>query len=278
MKWSFNKRVLGYILFGIIIIIAFLYLRFPGKVIGDYLESIVSARNPDATLVIGVVKPYFLPGFKLEKIAYGSKSNPAVAIHLNYLTARPDFINLFKGKMKFLLKGEAYGGLLQGYCDFMDFLSLMRPSHYEIKLSNVGLDQLAYVKGTLNRNVTGKLNAKFAYRRSYDRIGESTGTGEFTIVNGSYQLLENIMGFERIDFSRIEGRLSMKGDTLKIDRMKLTSTKFNCSLQGEIVLNNEIEQSPITMNGTIEIAGMGGRKMNTAIGGIMGNPTIRLMP
>jgi type II secretion system protein N len=246
--------------------------------VGDYLVSTVSTRNPDAVLAIGAVKPYFLPGVTLEKVAYGSRQNPEATLQINRLTARFDLLNLLRGKTRLLLQGDIYKGIFKGYCDFADFLTLSRPSRCEIKLDDVGLEQFAYVKGSLNRTITGKLSANVSYRRDYERIGESGGTGEFNIVNGSYPLMENILGFESIAFSKIEGRFNIKGDSLKIDRIKLTGTQINCSLQGDIVLNNDIERSPLTMSGTIEVAAAGSRRINVAIGGIIGNPTIKLMP
>jgi len=278
MKWTFNKRVFAYILFGIIIVIVFLHLRFPGHVLRDYLVSVAVARNPDAVLVIGAVKPVFPPGVKLEKISYGSSQNPEATIQINELRARPSFLKFFRGKTTLFLKGEVYGGSLTGYCDFANFLSLAKPSRWEIKLNDCSLEKFGYVRGTLNRAISGKLNANVAYLRSYERIGESGGTGDFTVVNGSYPLMQNILGFDSIAFSKIEGRFNIKGDNLKIERMKLTGTQFNCSLQGDIVMNRDFELSPVTISGTIEVAGTGGRRMNIAIGGILGNPAVRVMP
>jgi hypothetical protein len=140
------------------------------------------------------------------------------------------------------------------------------------------LDKFAYVRGSLNRAISGKLNATLTFRRNYERVGESGGSGDFTIANGSYPLMQNILGFDSIAFSKIEGRFNIKGDNLKIERLKLTGTQFNCSLQGDIAMNRDFELSPVTMNGAIELTGAGSRRVNIAIGGILGNPTIRLMP
>ncbi|MBN1663821.1 MAG: type II secretion system protein GspN [Deltaproteobacteria bacterium] len=278
MKMTFNKKILGYVVFGIAVVIAFLYLRFPGKVIGDYIIAAVSANNPDAVLTIGAVKPYFPPGVKFLNIAYGSKQNPGATLRVDDLTARLSLISLLKGKTALLLNGNVYGGTLKGRCEYAKFLSLSKLIKYEIRVSDVGLDRFAYAKGTFNRNITGKLNGSFVYHRSYDRVGEGSGTAEFTIVNGSYQLLSNLLGFDSIDFSRIEGRLSMKGDALKVEKIGLSGAKFNCSLKGEVALDKNIDSSSLTITGAVEVAGMGGRKIGVAVGGILKNPTVRLIP
>jgi type II secretion system protein N len=278
MKWTFNKRVFGYILFGIVVVAVFLYLRFPNRIVRDYLVSVAVVRNPDAVLVIGAVKPAFPPGVKLEKVSYGSSQNPEATVQINELTARLGLLKFFRGKTQLFLKGDVYGGSLKGYCDFADFLSLARPARWEIQLSDCSLDKFAYVRGSLNRAISGKLNATLTFRRNYERVGESGGSGDFTIANGSYPLMQNILGFDSIAFSKIEGRFNIKGDNLKIERLKLTGTQFNCSLQGDIAMNRDFELSPVTMNGAIELTGAGSRRVNIAIGGILGNPTIRLMP
>ncbi|MBN1380509.1 MAG: type II secretion system protein GspN [Deltaproteobacteria bacterium] len=277
MKYKLNKQIIGYTAFGLIMLAVFLYLRFPGRVISDYITAMVSARHPEAVLFIGTLNPDFPPGVKMENIACGLKKNPTATMNMNSLNARIGLLDVFKGETTLFFKGNTYGGGLEGRINFAHFMSLSKPVHFEIRLNNLGLDQCAYLKELLKHQIAGTLTGAFVYRYDYERKGAKNGEGEFTLSNGSYPLRERLLGFEKIDFTRIEGKIAIKNNALKIDRIKMMGPEFNCTLQGDITLNEDIESSTINMNGTIEIAGSGTKRMKVAIGGILGNPTVRLM-
>jgi len=37
-------------------------------------------------------------------------------------------------------------------------------------------------------------------------LKNGTGSIDFTVTNGSYQLIESFLGIEKIDFSKVEGK------------------------------------------------------------------------
>ena len=51
MRLRMNRAIVGYILAGIAMLLIFLYLRFPGEALTDYVKAAVAARYPGASLL-----------------------------------------------------------------------------------------------------------------------------------------------------------------------------------------------------------------------------------
>lgn len=277
IKSIFNRKNAGYLLLFVIFLVLFLYLRFPAGIVKDYLISAVAADRPEVELKIGDFKPWLPPGLKMDNVSYTVKGITVSEFRIDEFIARMSLIDLFKAKSTVLLSGRAYGGQVQGHINYTQLFKFDKPLVYEIKLSDARLEKFSYMKSSMNRTMTGKFNGSLVYRRNYDRFGQDSGSGQFTITNGSYPLMENIFGMTSIEFSKIEGRFSIKGDVLKMEKLRLTGPRFNASMLGEIVLNKETALSPVTMTGTLEILGMGGRRVNVTVSGVLGNPSARLM-
>jgi len=88
-----------------------------------------------------------------------------------------------------------------------------------------------------------------------------------------------VMGIDKLDYSRIDGEMTLQNGTLKIVRMKLTGDKFRAELNGDIALNGaDLENSPMELLAAIEIPGQQGKKISLVINGSLGNPTARIRP
>ena len=87
---------------------------------------------------------------------------------------------------------------------------------------------------------------------------------------------EGILGFDRPDFSRVEGKISFRNGALKITRLALTE-KSPLFPEGNILLADDIGESRIDLDGTLEIPGQGNKRVTLAISGTLGNPKMRFM-
>lgn len=168
------------------------------------------------------------------------------------------------------MNAVAYGGVMQGRVNFPNLLPDKIPTSAEIKLENLNLEKIAYLKERLGRQISGKLSGVYTYRGSDSQF-------DFNVQNGTYQLVEKISGFDRIDFSRAEGQITLKGGLLKINKLKLTGDKINLSLKGDIVLNPDFKNSEISLTGTMELAAMNNKKMTLTITGTIGNAKTRYL-
>ncbi|MDP2268337.1 MAG: type II secretion system protein GspN [Deltaproteobacteria bacterium] len=263
MMKKISKNVVLYILFTIIVLGCFLYVRFPGRVVQSYLLDTMAERYPAVSLSLASVSLSFPPGLKMENVVLDFKDNPASGIRLESLRVRPRWTGYFVGRSSFAINAVAYGGAGQGRVNFAQLMPDKIPTSAEIKLENLNLAKIAYLKEKLGRQIGGKLSGVFTYR------GDSQL--DFDVQNGTYQLVDKLLGFDRLDFSKAVGQITLKGGLLKINKLKLTGDKINFSLKGDIVLNPDFINSAINLTGTMELVAVNSKKISLSITGTIGN-------
>ena len=278
MKLKINKQILGYTLYGILIFIALLYLRFPNDVVVNYVVSTLSERNPNVMLSIDSIKPSFPPGLTAKNLTFGFKDEADSTIQADMLTVRPGLLSLLRGKSTLILDAITYGGTIEGNLAIANLRSGEGPVNTEISFDSLNIDKCSYLTDKLGRQITGKLQGSLTYTIGNEGFAGSTGNLNFTILNGTYQLLESLFGFDKLDFSKVEGQMTLKSGVLKIDKLKLTGEKVRCSLKGNIVLNsNAIKSSHMDITCNVEIPGQNNKKVSILVGGTLGKPTTKIM-
>jgi len=278
MRLKINRAIAGYIAAGILMLGLFLYLRFPGEALTDYIKAVSSSRNPQLLLSIGATGPTFPPGVVLENVTAAPDGRPEATLHMDSLRIRPSGISLLGGRLSLLMAADGYGGEWKGRIDFSRLLSLQGPFTAEASLRDMRIEKCSWLQDALARPVTGVLKGSVSFNGQTQSLRSGTGSIELTLTNGSYQLIESFLGIDKIDFSRLEGKASFRNGALKITQLTLTGEKLRCSLKGDILFAEEFRDSRIDMNGTLEIPMQNSsRRMTLTITGTIGNPQTRFM-
>jgi type II secretion system protein N len=277
MKFKISKRVMGYTLYGLFIFIAFLYLRFPGDVVGDYIISKVSAHLADVVLTVDSVSPCFPLGLKLNNFTLGFRDNEEATLHADILIAKRRLLSFFVGAPSVTISADSYGGEIKGNLKWNRLQSMKGPLDVEMRFDDVSIEKCTYLTDRLGRQISGKLAGSFVYNTNAGKLISGMGSANFILHNGSYQLLENLYGFDKLDFDRVEGQVNIKNGTLTTNKLKLMGKDFRCSLKGNIVFDKIFKNSQIDMICSIEIPAQHNRRFSVFITGTMGNPLTRFL-
>ncbi len=277
MRLRMNRAIVGYILAGIAMLILLLYLRFPGEAVTDYVKAAAAARYPRLLLSIDTVQPSFPPGVTLVE-RHGRLSGPPGGDPPCGPPEHP-------ARGAFPAAGAAIvppggGGIRRrgpGARRFSRLFSLQGPLTAEANIREIRIEKCAWLRDALARQITGTLKGAVSFSGAAEALKNGTGNIDFTLTNGTYPLLESFFGFERIDFSKVEGKISFRNGAMKITRLTLNGEKLRCSLKGNILLADDIRESRIDLNGTIEIPMQGNKRVTLAISGTLGNPKTRFM-
>jgi type II secretion system protein N len=264
-----SKPILYYTLFTVSALVFFLYVRFPGPVVQSYLLNSMAERYPALSLSLESVSLSFPPGLHMENVLLVFKDNPGSNVRLESLRVRPRLSAYVLGRSSFAINAAANGGTVKGRVNFPQLVPEKIPAGAEITLDNVDLEKIAYLQERLGRQITGRLSGAYTYR------GDSQF--DFAIQNGTYPLVDKLFGFDRLDYSRAEGQITLKGGLLKINKLKLTGDKITISLKGDIILNPDFKNSEINLTGTMELAAMNNKKVSLAITGTVGNAKTRYL-
>jgi type II secretion system protein N len=277
MKLRMNRALLGYILAGIAMLALLLYLRFPGEAVNNYVKAVAAVRFPGMLLSIDTVQPAVPPGIGLVNVTAGFRVRPEATLHADLLAVRPGWLSLFRGRFAFLLAAEGYGGEARGSVDYADLFSLQGPLSAEANFREIRIEKCAWLRDALARQITGALKGSVSFSGTAGALNNGTGNLDFTLTNGTYQLLESLFGFDRIDFSKVDAKISFRNNAMKITGLTLNGEKLRVSLKGNILFADDIRESQIDLNGTIEIPLQNNKRVTMAIGGTLGNPKTKFL-
>ncbi len=277
MKLKVNRAIAGYILAGIAMLLIFLYLRFPGEALTNYLESAAAVRYPRTTLAIDAIGPSIPPGIAASGITLAFRDRPETIFRAESLTLRPGGMALLRGRLALFMEAEAYGGEMGGNVEFSQPFSLQGPLSAAADIRNIRTDKWAWLREVLARQISGTLKGSLTFSGTTAALKNGTGTIDFTLTNGTFPLQESFLGLEKIDFTRAEGKGSFRNGALKVTQLTLTGEKLRCSLKGNILLADDFQASQIDLNGTIELPVQGNKRLTLTINGTIGNPRSRIM-
>jgi type II secretion system protein N len=278
MRLKINRAITGYILAGIVLLCLFLYFRFPGEALTAYVKAEAAARYPQLLLSIDAAKPTFPPGIAFDNVTTSPSGHPEATLHADTLSIRPGGISMLGGRLTLLMAAQGYGGEAKGRIDFSRLFSLQGPLTAEATLRDVRIEKCTWLREALAHQITGTLKGAISFSGTAEALKNATGSIDFTLSNGAYQLLENFLGVEKIDFTKVEGKASFRNGALKITQLTLTGEKLRCSLKGDLLLADDFRDSRIDMNGTIEIPVQNNnRRVTLTITGTVGNPQTRIM-
>ncbi len=277
MRFKINRAIVGYPLAGIAMLLAFLYLRFPGEAVTEYLKAAVAARYTGAVLSIDTLRPSFPPGVALADITVGMRDRTDALLRLDSLTVRPGGLALLRGRLAIHAAAAGYGGEVRGKVEFARLLSLGGPLTAAVEVRNVRVDRWAWLRELFVRQVTGTLKGAIEFSGTAEALKNGTGTVDFTLTNGIYPLQEPFLGMDKIEYSRVEGKASFRNGALKVTQLTLTGEKIRCSLKGNILIADDFSASKLDLNGTIELPLLGNKRVTLTIDGTVGNPRSRVM-
>lgn len=277
MKLRMNRALLGYIMAGVAMLVLLLYIRFPGEAVTNYLKAVAAVRSPGMLLSIDTAQPAVPPGVELVNVTAGFRGRPEATLHADLLAVRPGWLSLFRGRFAFLLAAEGYGGEARGRVDYADLFSLQGPLSAEANFREIRIEKCAWLRDALARQITGTLKGSVSFSGTAGALNNGTGNLDFTLTNGTYQLLESLLGFDKIDFSKVDAKISFRNNAMKITGLTLNGEKLRISLKGNILFADEIRESQIDLNGTIEIPLQNNKRVTMAIGGTLGNPKTKFL-
>jgi type II secretion system protein N len=277
MKLKMNRAIAGYILAGIAMLALLLYLRFPGETVTNYVKAVAAVRSPGMLLSIDTAQPAVPPGVALVNVTAGFRGRPEATLHADRLAVHPGWLSLFRGRFAFLLAAEGYGGEVRGRVYYADLFSLQGPLSAEAHFQEIRIEKCAWLRDALVRQITGTLKGSVSFSAAAGALNNGTGNLDFTLTNGTYQLLESLLGFDKIDFNKVDAKISFRNNAMKITALTLNGEKIRISLKGNILFADDIRESQIDLNGTIEVPLQNNKRVTLAIGGTLGNPKTKFL-
>lgn len=265
-----KKRIATYIAYTVLVTIVFLYGLFPSEVLERYIMSAVTKRIPDLALSIGTVKLGFPLALNMENMSLRSPQHPESPLKADRVTVSPSIKSFLKMTPMLSFRTLAYDGDIEGN---ISFTNSSEGSFMKIYADGgkINVGKCSYLSSMMSRTITGTMKGTVRYDGTYDDIIKGSGNADLLLENGSIQLLNNIFGFDKIDFDTIKATLALKDRVLKINQAELVGQQLRGSLSGNIYLTPDVMKSRLTLTGKAELPALG-KDITVILRGTIENP------
>lgn len=244
---------MGYVLFAVLLVPVFLYLRFPSDDVKAYLQARAEGARPPLSFSVGRLGPSVLGGLKLEKASLAfKKAAEQVLVRADSLLVRPALGPILRGQRAYAFSGSAYKGDVSGRIVFKKD-EPAETVETEITFEDIHVGDYGYLSFVMGRPVQGALSGKITFTgpASHPLTG-GTGEARLRFVDGGIGLLEPFLTFESIDFKEVDMELNLQPQRIHVARVRLRGEQLQGTLSGMILLKDRIEDSHLNLSGSIE--------------------------
>lgn len=227
--------------------IFFIYYLFPSDIVKSYLASNLNAVNPDINITIDHVRPTFPPGLKLYDVILYYLDD--VLINAEQIKIVPNFLSLFRSKIVFLFKGNAFDGTLKGRGTFIR-MGAGQDVLIEGDFSGLQMKRIPAITYLAGHQLIGRLEGNFTYRGG----GKTRERVETRLVASDveFELATPVFKLGRILFSKIEADMTMENQKLRVKRCILKGDPMEGSISGYVTLKSPPGQSYLKLSGVIK--------------------------
>jgi len=250
-----HKKCLGYILYGILLMIVLLYYRFPSDALGDYLQSTADEINPRYHVLVGKVRPSFPFGMKFLKTRVSLRENRDTNLFMaESLLIKPGLWSFLKGESKYWFDCLAYGGDIKGSVNFSDNSGEASERLFttSMELRDIRINDYEYLFTLIGRNVKGVLGGIITYSGQGSLLINGTGEANLRISDGSVELLQPIFSLESVSFDDVWIKMIFEKTKIKLTRVELKGREIKGTLSGTIGLKQNFSKSRLALKGSIE--------------------------
>jgi type II secretion system protein N len=234
------------VVFGVVALVIFLYLRFPSELAKLALQDEVKSVDPRVSLEIDRIKPAIPPGLKLEPLSARYADMPI--LRMNFLKIRPSLFNIFSSSSRYAYRGEIGSGHLKGRT--VTVVKNNRPqSKITVTLNRVPLNYLEILQQWKGVKTDGELDADIVFDTAK---GGGTADVDLEISPVRIAFDPPLMDVAALDFSQLKGRLMVTRRMLQIKNCDAVGNQIDGKLTGTIVLREPFEESRMSLSLTVK--------------------------
>lgn len=236
-----------YALFVLVVAGLFLYLRFPERIVRQYLVRQATAIFSPYDLTISAVRPAFPPGLILQEIRLQHDGQEYTI--LERLKITPAYASLFSPGRNFILTAGVYGGRITSK------INLSRGDKApqvltETTLVNIDLGKAAWLPELIRRDISGRLSGK--------AFGDTANIAEpfkarLQIADGLIGLQVPVFSLENFTFNLVETDFTLNRKRMLIKRCTLSGEQLEGNFSGSINLRSPLGKSLLSLSGTFKM-------------------------
>ncbi|MBS3757672.1 MAG: type II secretion system protein GspN [Desulfobacterales bacterium] len=240
------KKWIAYIAYVIIILAAFLYLLFPSADIKNYIIQRAERFSPAVSVAIGSVSPCLAPGLKFSDLDISLRGQ--AVFNASEIRIRPKYLSLLSENKTFLVKGDVYGGTLDGKARIKN----RSGSEYSSDVTFVDV-QIRHI-GVLNEILPHEIYGDAAGSIQYTTKNGSWGNGEaeITITGCRLELKPPIFGVKDLAPGKVNAVIKFQNRRASVQKITVDGEQMAGNVSGTIDLDRQLANSRLRLSGTIK--------------------------
>ena len=248
MKRLMNKKVIGYILWAMVLTMVLVIWRFPYESLQEKLEAVAGA-NLGLQFDLADMSFTLPPGLKFAKCTIRSMDLGSESLfELTKVHTRIKLLPLLKGNLAFTVRSEASGGSLGG--DFR-----LAPIHnfqnyrMQVWAEKVRLEDQPGISLILGRPLEGEISGEMDLEGVVGDLLKAAGGGNFKLVDGSCPIDSPYLKVKTLEGLEVSATIKLSGGSFTISDCRFSGKGFQGALTGEVRLQPGLTNSALNLAG-----------------------------
>ncbi len=239
---------LGYLGYTLAVLALLLWFLFPAASVRAWLEMQLDGLNPALTWQIQGLHLTAPAGLTATDIRVSDGDQATPLLRIDRLTVRLDPAVLLAPKKEVPLSYslQTLGGTVKGKVRVDRAGSGMRCSG---TMRNLRIGRMKGVWREIGRTVTGNLSGRFTWQGTWRQPALGSLRADFILSAGDIGLQQPILSLDRLKFSRMSARVSLKKRVVTLAAGKVESRLFSAGYGGTITLAPYFQESGINIQG-----------------------------
>lgn len=236
-------------LYGVVLVLFFVYYLFPSDALREYAAANIKSRNPDLSLRTKRITPAFPPGVTI----YGADllNKDQVWIETDHVRIHPQIISLFGKDKSFSFKGAAWKGTFNGQSvvstpatDKEDALKA------DVVLSGIRLEQIKALQEMSGKKIaSGVLSGNIGFRQK--KTGESFES-KIAISGLGIDIVTPMIKLPTLTFKSADAEIiSADMKIIELRQCNIKGEQANGNITGTITVQTPFEKSLIDLKADI---------------------------
>ncbi len=244
--------VAGYGAYTLVVFLFLLWFLFPNESFRVWLQNQLANKYPSLTWKVKEVRlawPFSMMALDVQAGDQEEGSKPL--LHVEEIKVRPDLKKIFAEpkNIPFIYTLRSLDGSVTGS------ISLVKERgevSFSGQIRNMQLGGLDEIWKRFGRSVTGKASGPFNYKGNLNDFLAGQLQADLSLENGSIELLQPILGLEKLDFNQVTSSLSSNNRVVTVAGGKMDSDLFAVEFGGTVTLADNLFGSGLDLDGSFE--------------------------
>ena len=247
-----NKKRLWYLIYIIGLTVVLLYIKFPTKVLTNYIKAQAEERYPELNISFDKIGLSLSPGITIGGLKISLKEDPDTPVYVSKKSSVSlSILSWLKGDSKYYFESKVKDGEISGYLEEKDIAKKER-IEAAINIEDIKLDENIFIHPLISQRIEGTVTGKIKFIG--DLADPMRGNTEISLdmADGKFILKKPLLDMDVVDFQKISLSGVLDNRRLNIKDLDMTGGPVSGSASGTIQINNVFLSSRLRLKAEIE--------------------------